>query len=91
MKAKGFSIARVLVVSLAVLLGISAPLLAEQENGDGALVILDKDPTADRIISFGETKDGKLDVKIEGYSGMTEAAKDFIGLLRKNYPCDCSK
>ena len=32
-------------------------------------------------IYFIETEDGKLGIHIEGYTGMTEAAQEFIGAL----------
>lgn len=39
----------------------------------------------DRMISFGETDDGKLDIKLSGYTGATEATEDLIRLLKEEY------
>jgi len=40
---------------------------------------------ANREISFLETEDGKLVIKITGYTGMTAAANDLIEYIKKNY------
>lgn len=39
----------------------------------------------DRMISFAEAADGKLDIRIQGYSGMTGAAKDFFDIVKNDF------
>ena len=43
-------------------------------------------PTEGRDIIFSETETGQLDVEIIGYTGMTEAAQEFVAVLEG---CSC--
>ncbi len=54
-----------------------------------AITYIEPDP-GDRMIIFGDTPDGKLDIKLEGYTGMTQAAEDFFNHLIQIYAeCNC--
>src|SRR4030042_3526686 len=76
-----------------VILILSAVVAAEEKRESPKMAepaiakeVYLRDPAADRAIIFGE-KNGKLDIRLEGYTGMTEAAKDFMEYMKKQEIC----
>jgi hypothetical protein len=60
------------------------------EEAPYELQLSDGDATDDKMIVIGEDAEGKLDIQLIGYSGMTEAARDFIEMI-KRCKCECKE
>lgn len=58
------------------------------EEGPYEVQLNDGD-TDDREIVISEDAEGRLDIQLIGYSGMTEAARDFIEMM-KRCKCKCT-
>jgi len=88
---KRFRIYVLIALSGLILVGLQICIEENKEDDSNLSKInfFTNDSTVDRIIIFGEDEKGHLNIKIEGYSGMTDAAEDFFNHLKGKIICDC--